>query len=116
VLFLFTYLVAVLIGFAILGMALWHTWLIATGQTTIEHHINSYKKAEARYSGQPFTNEFDLGTVRNFQEFFNIGAHRYQSLISHWITVFIPMRVSPRTDGRSYTTVQHLFREPQFYL
>jgi palmitoyltransferase len=110
VLFLFIYLVALLIGFAITAMAIWHTWLIATSQTTVEQYINEYKKSQARAAGQSFVNEYDLGTIRNFQEFFNIGTHR------HWITIFIPMRIPPRSDGQYYPTVQQLFREESFHL
>jgi palmitoyltransferase len=75
-LFIMIFVISICIGLAVLGMAIWHTYLIATGQTTIEYYMNGEKKEHSKYTGQVFVNEFDLGTLRNFKEFFNVGPHR----------------------------------------
>ncbi|TPX63286.1 hypothetical protein SpCBS45565_g06715 [Spizellomyces sp. 'palustris'] len=49
--FVFSFLLAGAIGLAICGMAGWHTWLIATGQTTIEHYGNQTSKEIAKSRG-----------------------------------------------------------------
>ncbi|KAI8893522.1 DHHC palmitoyltransferase-domain-containing protein [Globomyces pollinis-pini] len=105
VFFLFMYLTVVIVGAAILGLTSWQTYLIATGQTTIEYHINGYNKTTARVTGDSYTNEFDLGTKRNFKEFFDIGPHR------GWISILIPWPVKAKGNGTMYLTVSDLFTQ-----
>ncbi|KAJ3033790.1 hypothetical protein HDV00_005831 [Rhizophlyctis rosea] len=98
-LLVFTMLLAVVIGAAIFGMAAWHTFLIGSGQTTIEHYANQDNAVYARARGDVFINEYDLGTIRNFRIFFNIG-HKYK-----WYTVFVPWPIPPYGDGKVWPTL-----------
>lgn len=59
-------------GLAVFGMTVYQTYLIATGMTTVENYINSYKKETARLTGEEYVNVYDLGTRRNFIEFFGL--------------------------------------------
>jgi palmitoyltransferase len=102
ILFLFSFVIAWAIGFAVFGMAVWHTYLIATGQTTIEFHMNLYKNEATRVTGEVFVNQYDLGTKRNFREFFSIGAGR------GWGSVFFPSVYLP---SQKYYSIEDMFRE-----
>ena len=61
-------------------------------------HIN-------RVTGQVFVNEYDLGTIRNFQEFFNVGRHR------HWTSILVPKPCPPSGDGTKFTSFAEFIRE-----
>lgn len=52
VLFLFEYIVSLTVGIAVLGMAIWHTYLIVTAQTTIEYHEFQYYKHVTQNTGE----------------------------------------------------------------
>ena len=58
-----------------------------------------------RVTGQVFVNEYDLGTIRNLQEFFNVGRHR------HWITIFLPVPCLPSGDGTKFVNFAEFIRE-----
>ena len=105
VLFLFIYLCSVLLGLTLIGMTIWHTFLIGSSQTTIEYNINSDMKETARVTGQVFRHEFDLGFKRNFTEFFNLSRNR------GWYTILLPIAYPPSHDGESFLTVNDLFKE-----
>ena len=108
VLFLFIYLCAVLLGAALVGMTIWHTYLIGTSQTTVEYSINLDRKDEAKQRGLVFRNEYDLGFKRNFIEFFGISRER------GWYTIFIPITypLSPdNLNGERFLTTDDLFKE-----
>lgn len=101
--FLFIWIVCIVIGFALFLMAAWHTYLIGTGQTTLESQINDELRKQAKAEGIVFRNEYDLGFKMNFKEFFGIGKER------GWVSVLIPIPYSPSTDGYYFTTINDLF-------
>ena len=82
-------------------MSVWQSFLVATGQTNIEYHENEYRRQVFRQHGQSFVKDFDLGTWRNFREFFN--AYKFP-----WWFVLLPVRVPPSTDGLAFKTVPDL--------
>ena len=105
VLFILLYCICIAIGIAVFMMACWHGYLIGTGQTTIDYYNNRAKREHTLVTGQVFVNEYDLGTVRNFKEFFNIGRHR------HWTSVLIPVPCLPSGDGTKFVTFAEFIRE-----
>lgn len=51
-----------------------HLYLVSTNQTTVEWYYNQdRRKYNARKGLQEWTNPYDLGTRRNFQEVFGVG-------------------------------------------
>ncbi|KAJ3330136.1 Mitochondrial inner membrane protease atp23 [Blyttiomyces sp. JEL0837] len=100
--FLFTFLLAGTIVFVVGYLAGYNFYLIVSGQTTIEHSMNSYAKKNAALRGEIWVNEFDLGTYRNMAIFFNISYNR------PWWTVFVPMPVPAMGDGTMYLKVSNM--------
>ncbi|KAJ3145695.1 hypothetical protein HDU89_006930 [Geranomyces variabilis] len=94
--FVFSFILAVAMAIAMGGFLAWHTWLVATAQTTIEYYNNQVASMVARSTGEPFFNEYDHGTARNFRVFLNIGPRP-------WWSVLIPRPVQPRGDGIRWT-------------
>ncbi|KAI8817729.1 DHHC palmitoyltransferase-domain-containing protein [Fimicolochytrium jonesii] len=91
--FVFSFVLAVAIAIAMGGFLAWHTFLVATAQTTIEYYSNQYEAYEAKACGEIFYNEYDMGPRRNFANFFNIGP-RYK-----WWTVLLPIPIPAQGDG-----------------
>lgn len=88
------------------GLMVWHSWLIASGQTSLEHLINQDLKRHSMLTGTPFINEFDLGTLRNIQTFFDIP---HGSASSHgWLAVLLPTIHASQGDGMHYETLRTL--------
>ncbi|KAI8812950.1 DHHC palmitoyltransferase-domain-containing protein [Cladochytrium replicatum] len=71
---MFALLLASAVFFAVGGLCGWHTYVILTGQTAIEYYKNSTVSRNSRMRGEIWINEYDLGTLRNFQIFFNVGS------------------------------------------
>ena len=71
----FTSLLALLltacIVLAVGGMLLWHTYLVATAQGTVDFQRNRAAAAEAAAVGRPWRNTHDLGFRRNWQQRFD---------------------------------------------
>ncbi|KAL2913016.1 hypothetical protein HK105_207471 [Polyrhizophydium stewartii] len=106
VLFLFAFLIAAALLPFIAAFMWWHGWLIAKNQTQIEQLIQQGPGIKFDTDGQPLINEYDLGTRRNFEDFFNISRQ------NPWWTVLIPRLAPPRSDGVYYTTVRDLGATP----
>ena len=53
-LFIFSYLVSVLAGSALISLTIWHTWLVLTAQTTIEFYRNQVAR---NILGEDFVNQ-----------------------------------------------------------
>ncbi|KAK4050921.1 hypothetical protein OIO90_004897 [Microbotryomycetes sp. JL221] len=90
-----TFILAVILGFAVAIMAVYQLWLIACGETTVEAHDNEWYRKTAEIRGTRFLNPYDLGKLKNVQYFFNlepVGQH-------HWVTVLLPVSVPAASDG-----------------
>ncbi|KAJ3416507.1 Palmitoyltransferase zdhhc16 [Chytridiales sp. JEL 0842] len=96
--FLFTVLLTLGIAFAVGGLAGWHTYLVLTGQTTIECYINKSLRYMAQSRGEYFINEYDLGPRRNVAIFFN-ACRKYP-----WWYALLPLKVPALGDGTRYLT------------
>ncbi|KAH6601842.1 hypothetical protein BASA61_001735 [Batrachochytrium salamandrivorans] len=73
-LFVFAFLVAVVLSPILACFVVWFSWLIGTGQTSIEYIINQESGLKFDTNGESLINDYDLGTLRNFEEFFNISS------------------------------------------
>ncbi|KAF9110471.1 hypothetical protein BGX27_006295 [Mortierella sp. AM989] len=94
----FAEVLAVAIGFAVGGMAIWHWYLALTAQTTLEQYNNSYISKICKKRGEKFTNMYDFGVWGNFQDLFNIGPRGHYP----WYTALLPLRIPPIGNGKRY--------------
>ena len=69
----FSFVLAASICACLSLLTLWNLYLIASAQTTVEFYENRAAPQEMRTKGIVFVNEYDLGTVANLKNFFNIG-------------------------------------------
>ncbi|GAQ83591.1 DHHC-type zinc finger family protein [Klebsormidium nitens] len=91
VVFAFTLCFAVAIA---LGCLLaWHLFLILTAQTTVEFHVNRQRRADARKAGQVWSNEFNLGPIRNFKNTLDVQGPFW------WCVWLLPRLRPPKGDG-----------------
>ena len=63
----FMFIICCAICFSISFLFFWHLYLILTGQTTIEYHINRSKKREGATRGHLYMNPYDMGRRKNWQ-------------------------------------------------
>jgi len=82
---------------AIGTMLAWQLWSIAIGETAVEGYDHEYYRNIASSRGETFQNSYDLGKSKNIELFLNIGIDGYPIY-----TLFLPLRVPPYTDGRSW--------------
>ena len=61
------FIICVSIAVAVSFLFFWHVYLVLSGQTTIEFHINRSKKHRSSAHGKLFYNPFDLGYKKNWQ-------------------------------------------------
>lgn len=57
---------AAMVALAVMGIL--HAYLIATNQSTIELYTNRRLRTLASRRGEPWTNPYDLGLRKNFQQ------------------------------------------------
>ncbi|KAA0171240.1 hypothetical protein FNF27_06359 [Cafeteria roenbergensis] len=75
--------------------ALWHGFLAATNQTTIEFFHNLSRAARARERGYASANFYDLGIARNLREVFGTG---------HVCLLLAPVLRAPPGNGIEWAT------------
>jgi palmitoyltransferase len=61
-------------------------YLISTGQTSVEWHVNRVQRRKAKQEGRPFVNPHDFGFQRNWEHF--LGKHSL-------MFVLLPSLVAP---------------------
>ncbi|KAK7682474.1 hypothetical protein QCA50_014274 [Cerrena zonata] len=103
--FLLTYILAAVLCFAVTVMGAWHIWSVASGETSVEAHDHEHYRKIAKHRGEDFVNSYDLGKKENLKLFFNIGKDGYSLY-----TLFLPLRIEPYTDGRSWARRKGLER------
>ncbi|KAI8337655.1 DHHC palmitoyltransferase-domain-containing protein [Chlamydoabsidia padenii] len=103
----FAYLLSVCMGLALGGLCAWHYYLVLTGQTTVEFYSNYYEKGVAKSQGEVFVNMYDFGYMENIRRFFNIGE-KYP-----WYTLFYPIPISPRGNGRQFDKCWEFYMLPE---
>ncbi|KAI0036456.1 zf-DHHC-domain-containing protein [Vararia minispora EC-137] len=95
--FAITYILCLVMSFAVAVMLGWHLFSVSVGETAVEAHDHDTYRRIAKERGGQFVNSYDLGNVKNLQLFFNVGMGRYP-----WYTLVVPLRVPPYTDGSSW--------------
>ena len=67
----FTFVLAASVGVAVAILAVWHFFLVATAQTTIEFYGNHTLRQRAKHRGTTFRNPYDRGSLKlNWQHVF----------------------------------------------
>jgi len=97
VLFTIIYLLCIVMCLAIATMLAWQLKSVAVGETAVETYDHEHYSKIAASRGESFQNSYDLGKLNNLELFFNIGIDGYPIY-----TLFLPFRVPPYTDGRSW--------------
>ncbi|KDQ24316.1 hypothetical protein PLEOSDRAFT_1046443 [Pleurotus ostreatus PC15] len=97
--YILTYILSVVLCFAVGIMLSYHLWTISKGETTVETHDHEHYSKLANSRGEDFVNSYDLGSVKimNLKLFFNIWEGGYS-----FTTLLLPLRVPPYTDGRHW--------------
>ncbi|KAG6848936.1 hypothetical protein H0H93_012667 [Arthromyces matolae] len=95
--YILIYLLAAVLCLAVGIMCSYHVWSVSWGETAVEAQDHEVYTKRAKSRGETFINSYDLGKLRNLQLFFNIGEAGYP-----FYTLFIPFRIMPYTDGRSW--------------
>ncbi|KAG7099757.1 hypothetical protein E1B28_001570 [Marasmius oreades] len=78
-------------------MFLFHVYSVVNGETSVESQDHDVYRKVATSRAESFVNSYDLGRLKNLQLFFNVGENGYP-----FYTLFIPLRIMPYTDGRSW--------------
>lgn len=99
-------------------LCVWHLYMVAKAETSIESHDNAYLDGRASSEGlvrfydilpeprpdvaliltrQIYLNPYDLGYKRNLELFFNLGPSAYPAA-----TLLFPLLVPPASNGWSY--------------
>jgi len=87
---------AVIVG---LGLLLfWHLWLVSTGQTSIEQHVNRAMRRKMASEGRIYRNPHDKGFLRNWQLFLSDPRGRVR-----WTSLFLFSGHKPLGDGLCWT-------------
>ena len=69
----FVFVLTLSVLFALTLFILWHAYLVATNQTTIEFYSNRMDSAEARRRGEHWVNPFSVGLRGNFEQVFGMS-------------------------------------------
>ena len=93
-LLLFVFVLVLSVLFALTLFIGWHSYLVATNQTTIEFYANRFDAADARARGEPWSNPFSVGFRANFEQVFGMRRH-----VCAWL---LPDRKPPPGDGMDF--------------
>jgi palmitoyltransferase len=95
----FSFLLCMSVGVAVLTLFGFHTYLLLTGQTTIEFHGNCANKRRAKQQKKKYQNPYDLGTKRNFEQVYGTGHPVWAIVIpSARAPQFLPLPI-PGKEG-----------------
>ncbi|THV00116.1 hypothetical protein K435DRAFT_776752, partial [Dendrothele bispora CBS 962.96] len=95
--YLLTFILSCVLCFAVGDMLIVALWSVMKGETSVEVQDHEISGKVPLSRGEAFINSYDLGKMQNLKLFFNIGEGRYPLY-----TLFIPFRILPYTDGRSW--------------
>lgn len=113
---LLTWVMTLAMGVTVGIMAVWQLVQIVRGETSVESSDNGahlsqcedvtlltsvsteYYRQVMKSRGQAFVNPYDLGRRRNLAYFFNVRPFSRRG----WLSVLLPIRVPPASDGWSW--------------
>ena len=95
ILYLALYAKAIVMGPAVFILALWHLYLAARNETSVESQDHSHYQKTAKERDAVFQSVYDLGWIRNLQIFFNVGP----GMAASYYTLLLPVHVEPYSDG-----------------
>jgi len=95
-LLLFTFMLSLSVLFALSLFVVWHAYLVATNQTTIEFYANRLDAMEARQAGEVWRNPYSLGMRANFEQVFGLSRRSFS-----WL---LPSLKVPPGDGMEFPT------------
>mmetsp|Transcript_60253 Transcript_60253/g.141947 ORF Transcript_60253/g.141947 Transcript_60253/m.141947 type:complete len:337 (+) Transcript_60253:51-1061(+) len=104
----FSFILAFSVSIAVGLLLSWHTYLIATAQTTIEWYNNHMFKQEARKRGTKWVNQWDIGIIANFALVLSTGDKP-----KNFIFWFLPSLDPPQGDGLSFPLRGHVLKEEE---
>ena len=102
IVFIFVLTLSVL--FALTLFIVWHVYLVATNQTTIEFYSNRMDASDARRRGERWVNPFSIGARGNFEQVFGMSRN-----VGLWL---LPSRKPPPGDGMDFPMSPDLVPEP----
>ncbi|KAF9479632.1 zf-DHHC-domain-containing protein [Pholiota conissans] len=105
IMFAMIFILSVVLCFAVGVMLGYHLYNISWGETSVEAQDHEEYRRKAKIRNESFVNSYDLGKRKNLLFFFNIGEGGYSI-----ITLFIPFRINPYTDGYSWARQEGLER------
>lgn len=85
---LFTFIMSAAILIALTVLLVWHVYLVATSQSTIDFYSNRQSRREARREGKVWANTFDMGVRQNFKNVFEVEG-------PWWCLLMVLPRASP---------------------
>ena len=85
----FCFMMCVAVGLSVVILLVFHLYLIATAQTTIEFHGNRLKKEQCKMRGEEFSNPYDFGLRRNMEQVWGRWGKGEGSWLMFW-TVLLP--------------------------
>eukprot|EP00287_Rhodomonas_sp_CCMP768_P003903 CAMPEP_0196721600 /NCGR_PEP_ID=MMETSP1091-20130531/4110_1 /TAXON_ID=302021 /ORGANISM="Rhodomonas sp., Strain CCMP768" /LENGTH=146 /DNA_ID=CAMNT_0042063099 /DNA_START=33 /DNA_END=473 /DNA_ORIENTATION=- len=104
----FSFILAFSVSIAVGLLLSWHTYLIATAQTTIEWYNNHMFKAEAKKRGQKWVNQWDIGPLANVRLVLSTGDKPKNMLL--W---FLPSLQPVQGDGLSFPLRSQMLPQDQ---
>lgn len=99
---IFSFILSVAILLALTCLMVWHFYLVATAQTTIEFYNNRRDKMAENKKGRVWVNKFHLGMVNNWQEVFDERGRWW------WVMWMLPRRRPHCTTGVFWPTMYNL--------
>ena len=91
---LFAFVLTLSVLFALTLFLVWHAFLVATNQTTIEFYSNRFDASDARARGEVWRNPYNLGMRGNFEQVFGMSRHPLS-----WL---LPSLKPPPGDGMEF--------------
>jgi len=91
---MFVFVLTLSVLFALTLFILWHAYLVATNQTTIEFYSNRMDASDARRNGQRWINPYSVGPRGNFEQVFGMSRNMF--------TWLMPNRKPPPGDGMEF--------------
>ena len=85
------FMLCLAVGIAVALLGGFHTYLVLSGQTTIEFHGNFVRKARAKKLGKKYRNPYDMGWKRNWQQVYGDYDDRWSMLMA----ILIPSKREP---------------------